>query len=342
MAIDWQSFVRWFQNVHNVILVTHMRPDGDGIGSQLALAEALRAMQKKVRVVIPTSFPARYRFLDPEQEVIVYTPHGEELKDADGIMVMDTGTWNQLGKFGDFMKTMQVPKLVLDHHLTQDDLGALRLVDATAEATGRLTYEAIRALQQPISPRMATCLFTALAMDTGWFRHSNTTDRSFQLAAELVKAGVQPEKLYRELFENNTLGRHKLTGRILDRTTVIANGLVAYTYILLSDYTQTGAVPPDSEDLVNWTLSLQGVTIGLLFIEQPAGGTKISFRSKAGLNVGRLAERFGGGGHAAAAGAIVQAPLNEVRDQVLTDVLRAMDPERQVETESDKARARVD
>ncbi len=328
MAIDWQLLPPWLQKVRNVILVTHMRPDGDGIGSQLALAEALRSKGIKVRVVIPTSFPARYRFLDPEQEITVFTPPGDELRDADGIIVMDTGTWNQLGKFADFMKSMDVPKLVIDHHLTQDDLNATRLVDITAEATGRLTFEAIQALGQAVTPRMAECLFTALAMDTGWFRHNNTSHRSFALAAQLVEAGARPEVLYRELFENNSLGRHKLTGLILERTTLAANGLIAHTFIQASDYAQTGAMPPDSEDMVNWTLSLQGVEIGLLFIEQPAGGTKVSFRSKKKLNVGRLAEQFGGGGHAAAAGAIVHAPLNEVREQVLLAVIRAMDPER--------------
>jgi phosphoesterase RecJ-like protein len=327
MALDWTVLVDVVAKAQRLLLVTHMRPDGDGIGSQIALALTLRDLGKEALIVIPSPMPQRYRFLDPAGEIIQYMPPGDALKGCDAIIIMDTGAWNQLGRFADFMKAHAVPKLVIDHHLTQDDLGAARLVDTTAEATGRLTYEAIRALGGRLTPAAAAALFTAIAMDTGWFRHSNTTARTFELAGILVEAGARPEELYRELFENNSLGRQKLMGRVLDRLTTTAQGLLAYSSIIMADYASTGALPPDSEDLVNLTLSVKGVEAGLLFMEQPAGGVKISFRSKNKLDVRRLAEQFGGGGHAAAAGAIVHGDLATVQAKVLAAVIQSMDPE---------------
>jgi phosphoesterase RecJ-like protein len=162
--------------------------------------------------------------------------------------------------------------VVIDHHKTQDDLNALRLVDTTAEATGRLAFEALTALGAEVTPVAANALFTALAMDTGWFRHSNATPATFTLAAQFVAAGARPEVLYDNLFECNTLGRLKLMGLALDRLRTDCDGKIAYTEVLRTDYAATGAVPSDTEDLVNYTRSLIGVEVGLFFMEQPRGG----------------------------------------------------------------------
>ena len=216
------------------------------------------------------------------------------------------------------------PKVVIDHHLTQDDLGALRLVDTSAEATGRLVFEAAAALGVPLSEFAANNLFIALAMDTGWFRHSNTTPATFALAAELVRHGASPPQLYEALFEQSSLARLRLTGLVLERLQVVENGRVAYTEIRRSDYEMTGALPQDSEDLVNYTRSLSGVEVGLLFMEQPRGGVKVSFRSRAPVDVARVAEQFGGGGHRLASGAILELPLEEARARVLQAVQVAL------------------
>jgi phosphoesterase RecJ-like protein len=213
---------------------------------------------------------------------------------------------------------------VIDHHPTQDDLGALRLVDTNAEATGRLVFEAVTALGGPLTPKAAHCLFVAVAMDTGWFRHSNTTPATFTLAAELVRAGAQPTTAYEWLFERSTLGRLKLTGLVLERLQTALNGKVAYAEIRRGDYELTGSSPQDSEDLVNYTRSLAGVEVGLFFMEQPRGGVKVSFRSQARVDVGKLAEEFGGGGHRLASGAILDGSLEDARTRVLASVAAAL------------------
>jgi phosphoesterase RecJ-like protein len=316
MPLDWTPFVKFAQQGRRFLLTTHVRPDADGLGSQLALAEALTQLGKECRLVIASAWPPRYNFLDSDRRIERFTPPGEAWRDADAAVVLDTGTWNQLGDFGPFLRSLDVPKVVIDHHISQDDLGALRLVDTTAEATGRLVHEAIRALGVPLSATMASRLFTALAMDTGWFRHANTTPATFTLAAELEAAGAAPTALYELLFEQNSLARLKLMGLVLDRLQVTKDGRIAYTVLMRDDYAATGAVPQDSEDLVNFTRSVAGVEVGLFFMEQPRGGVKVSFRSRS-LDVAHLAERFGGGGHRLAAGATLPQPLDEACAAVL-------------------------
>jgi bifunctional oligoribonuclease and PAP phosphatase NrnA len=162
-------------------------------------------------------------------------------------------------------------------------------------------------------------------MDTGWFRHNNTTPATFTLASELVRAGARPTEAYECLFEQNTLSRLRLTGLVLERLQLAHGGRVAHTEIRRDDYETTGASPQDSEDLVNYTRSLAGVEVGLFFMEQPRGGVKVSFRSRHRVDVSRLAEHFGGGGHRLASGAILNTTLDEARTCVLAAVGAALD-----------------
>ena len=325
MSLDWSPLVEFVHRYQTFLLMTHVRPDADGLGSQLALADALRAMGKTVRVVIASNLPPRYAFLDPDRRGIEeFRLPGDHFRNVDAVVVMDTGTWNQLGDFGPFMQSLTVPKVVIDHHRTQDDLGATRFVDITAEATGRMAYEIIRALGVPISPNAAHNLFMALALDTGWFRHPNTTAASFQLAEELVRLGANPPPLYEQLFECATLGRFKLVGAALQRMQLRTNGLVAYTEVYLTDYAAIDAVPGDTEDLINYPRSIEGVEVALIFIEQDDGGTKISFRSRSRVDVSKIAEKFNGGGHRLASGARDARDLATVREDVLKDVEAAL------------------
>ncbi len=317
MPLDWSPLVELVRRHQTFLLMTHVRPDADGMGSQLGLADALTRMGKTAHVVIASPLPPRYRFLDPDRTIIRnFEPPGTIHRNVDAILVLDTGTWNQLGEFGEFMKGMTVPKAVVDHHRTQDDLGGLAFVDTSAEATGRLAFEIIRALGAPLSPNAANHLFMALATDTGWFRHANTTAATFELAGELVKAGANPTPLYERLYEAAPLARLKLTGVALERLQTRANGRIAYTEVKLADYAATGAVPGDTEELINHPRSIEGVDLAMIFIEQTDGGTKVSFRSRS-ADVSKLAEQFQGGGHKLASGARLPDSLAIAREKVI-------------------------
>ncbi|HJZ56836.1 MAG TPA: bifunctional oligoribonuclease/PAP phosphatase NrnA [Gemmataceae bacterium] len=325
MPLDWSPLVEFLRRHERPLLMTHIRPDADGLGSQLALHDALTELGKKPRVAIASKLPPRYEFLDPERTLIedFRLATAANFADRDCVLILDTGTWNQLDGFGEWLKTNPIPRAVVDHHPTQNDLGGLKFVDTTAEATGRLAHEIIRALGLSPSPRAAAHLFMAVATDTGWFRHPNTTPATFALCGEFVAAGADPTGLYERLYESAPLGRLKLTGVALERLQVRAGGRVAYTEIYLKDYAATGSVPGDTEDLINFPRSVEGVEVALVFIEQPDGGTKVSFRSRS-LNVSRLAERFGGGGHKLASGARTNHPLPATRDEVLAAVTAAL------------------
>ncbi len=289
------------------------------------MGDLLKQLGKQARIVIGSRFPERYHFMDPDKRVERHTTASDAFAKADAIIVLDTGTWSQLGDCGTPLKQRAVPKFVIDHHLTQDDLDAIRHVDVKSEATGRLVYEAFEAFGETPSPPAATSMFVAVAMDTGWFRHSNMRADTFALAEKLMIAGAKPEWIYEQLYERNTLGRMRLNGRILERLRLVQDGKVAYTEVHISDYPETGSVPADTEDFVQQTRSIADVEVGLMFIEQMDGQVKVSFRSRDKVNVAELAKKLGGGGHARAAGATAAGPIAKARDTVLAAVAEALE-----------------
>jgi phosphoesterase RecJ-like protein len=216
-------------------------------------------------------------------------------------------------------------KIVLDHHVSSDDLAAEQFKDVTAEATGRLVVEAAEALGVALTPQIATPLFAAVATDTGWFRFPSATAGTYRVAARLIEAGARPAAIYNALYEQDTLGRMRLRGVILSRIQTELDGRLAHTHVLKEDFAATGSLPSDTEDAINLALAIGGTQFAVIFVEQQSGGFKISFRSRCGVDCSQLAEKYGGGGHKAAAGAFVKGPLAEVRPLVLDAVRAAME-----------------
>jgi phosphoesterase RecJ-like protein len=223
---------------------------------------------------------------------------------------------------GDVLRATKAKKLVIDHHVSEDDLDAEQFKNTAAEATGRLVVEAAEALGVSLTPEIAAPLFAAVATDTGWFRFASATAETYRLAAKLIDAGVVPDAVYRALYEQDSIGRVKLRGIILSRVASELEGRLAYTYVLKEDFAKAGALPSDTEDVINMTLAIAGTDFAVILVEQSAGGFKISFRSRCHVDCSQLAGRFGGGGHKAAAGAFVEGSFDEVIAKVL-DVVRA-------------------
>ncbi len=214
--------------------------------------------------------------------------------------------------------------MVLDHHVSGDDLGATEFKDVEAEATGRLVIDAADQLKVAVTPEIARAAFAAVATDTGWFRFSSTTSGTMRLIARLIDAGARPDQIYNDLYENDSLARLKLIGRTLSRAETELDGRLIHTHIGLEDFRQTGAVPSDSEDIINMTLGVHGTEAAVIFVEQQTGGFKISLRSRCQLDCAALAEVFGGGGHKKAAGLFVKEPLEAARRKVLAVVRAAL------------------
>jgi bifunctional oligoribonuclease and PAP phosphatase NrnA len=329
MTLDWTPLADLIETHDRFLVTTHVRPDGDALGSEVGMAGLLRQKGKDVRVVNASPTPPRYDFLDPDGtlfEQFNRSVRPEELADREVVVILDLSAWNQLGDMEGFVRNFRGPRVVIDHHVSQDDLGAVFLKDTLAEATGTLVLQAVRSLGATLTTEVAAGLLTAIAMDTGWFRHSNTQASTMRAAAELMDAGASADGIYRQLFERNTLGRLRLMGETLVNLRTDVGGRLAYAAVTLENLSRTGAIPPDTEDLVDFTVSLRGVEVGLLFIEQARGGVKVSFRTRTDVDCSRLAGQFGGGGHRAAAGATIMAPMPEVIERVLRAVRQALDP----------------
>jgi len=324
--IAWSRFAEIVHGHGRFLLTTHVRPDGDALGSELAMAAILQRVDKQVRIVNAQPTPPRLRFIDPEGkiEALGAGVAAEELSDFDVLMVLDTCAWSQLDAMGRVIRTTRANKVVLDHHVSGDDLGAEVFKDPEAEATGRLVVEAADALGVPLDPQIATWLFVAVATDTGWFRFSSTRGDTYRLGARLIDAGAAPPDLYRDLYEQESLGRIKLLGRIIARAETELDGRVIHSYVTQEDYQVTGSHPADTEDAINWTLAVGGTQAALVFAQQPGGAFKVSFRSRCELDCSEVAAEFGGGGHRAAAGARVEGPLAAVRARILDAVRKAM------------------
>jgi phosphoesterase RecJ-like protein len=319
MSIAWPSFVEIIQQHQRFLLTSHIRPDCDALGSELAMAGVLDTLGKDVLIVNGQATPPNLAFLDPGRRIqtIGQDVQPSELLDRQVLMILDTSAWAQLGAMSEVVKTTPAKKIVLDHHVSEDDLGAIAFKNTRAEATGRLVAEAAEKLGVPLSKPIADALFAALATDTGWYRFPSTTAGTYRLAAKLLEAGASPPKIYGELYEQETLGRCRLRGVILSRLETELDGRFVHTYVRRDDFAKTGSLAQDTEDAINLSLAIAGTVFAVILVEQPKEGVKVSFRSRCQLDCNQIATQFGGGGHKAAAGAWLDEPFETARAKVL-------------------------
>ncbi len=327
MIVDWTALSEFIAAHDRFLVTSHVRPDGDALGSELGVLGILKHFGKDVRIVNASLTPPRYDFLDPTGSLIEHLGtqiRPDDLGDREAAIIVDLSSWGQLGDMAPVIRDFPGPRLVIDHHVSQDDLGAIYLKDTNAESCGTLVLQAAKAVGAAITSPMATALLTAIAMDTGWFRHPSTNAGTLRAAADLMDAGAAIDSTYKLLFERNTLGRLKMMGETLASLQTDLDGRVAYAIVTRDDFDRTGAVPPDTEDLVDFTVSVRGVEVGILFIELKQGGIKLSMRARNGFDCSKLTGLYGGGGHRAAAGATLPDPMSEAVPMVLAAVRAAI------------------
>lgn len=327
MSIDWAPLKQIIETNQRFVLSSHVRPDADAIGSELGMAAVLEGLGKSVRIVNPSAIPSNLLFLDPTRRIrkIGQEMSAEEACDTDVHIVLDTSAWGQLVDVGAVLRQTHATKVVIDHHVSADDLGAIEFKDPRAEATGTLVYQFARSINAPIGAEAATALFCAIATDTGWFRFQSTRGETMRIVGDLIDFGAKPNLIYRELYEQHSLARMRLVGRVLSRIQSECNGKLAYVVVSRDDFRQTDAVPADTEELVNECLRVAGTESAFIAVEQPNQTIKFSFRSRTNVNVASVAERFGGGGHKQAAGAILPGPLADAVAQALAAMKSALE-----------------
>ncbi len=307
----------------SVVLTTHVHPDGDGIGSALALWHYLRAQGKEPRVVLHSPVPAPLRFLPGAEYIASYRAEEHEalIATADLVVVVDTSEERRLGAVGNALAQSSARRLVVDHHLVPQIRADVFVVDPKACATGELVWQLLSFMGGPYRRReIALALYTAIMTDTGSFAYSNMSAEVHRLVAELVELGVDIPAVHEHVFHSWSLQRMRLLGEALATMELYHGGQICLMVIPREAFIRTGAAEEDIEGFAQYTLSVQGVRIGLLVVELPVeGGIKVSFRSRAGVSVHELAAEFGGGGHEHAAGARLQGvELRELCHRLVT------------------------
>ena len=314
-----ERLAREFRAGRSVVLSTHINADGDGCGSEAALARMLTALGMTVRIVNPTPWPETYEFL-LDADVVDATSEGPSaLRKADLLIVLDISDVKRLGSLSDTVRSLRIPKLVIDHHIPSDEPpGTEILSDTAACATGELIYDVATTLGLEITPRIATALYVAILTDTGGFRFANTTARCLAVASQLLAAGVEPEEMYRRLYASHPIGRlHLLRDALATLEVDPAYGL-SWISVAAGAAEEYGLKSEDLEGLAEHPRSVGGTRMAIFFRDLGHGKIKVSFRSTGDVNVNEFARKFAGGGHARAAGALIPGSIEEVRHSVVT------------------------
>jgi phosphoesterase RecJ-like protein len=296
-------------------LCTHVDPDGDGIGAELCLLPYLRGRGIQTRVINTEPLPVRYRFLDPEGAVEVFNEadHAAFLRQADLIFVLDNSSVERLGPLMPSVRASRATTICIDHHNVVEPFWKVNIVDQEACATGELVFQIVKALGGRSDARAAEAAYVSMVTDTGYFRFSKTSPRCHEAAAEMLAAGVHPPRVYEEVYERDSPALVRLAGMALAGLRIEADGRLAWITLARDQIEACGAAGEDTSDIINELLRIDGVRLAVLLKELKPGRTKLSYRSKGGLDVNRIAAGFGGGGHTNAAGAVL--------DRVLADAI---------------------
>ena len=296
-----------------VVVTSHMRPDGDAIGSSLALAWALREIGTDARVVHRDRPPTQLAEFPGISEI--------EIGDAipagtDAVVVLECGDLGRTGLSG----IDGLPVINIDHHPGNAGYGEAQWFDGTASACGEMIFEIIAELGVPLTADMATQLFVAVVTDTGSFRYPGVSPRTFSICARLLEAGADPVSVARKLFDSHSLGRLRLQAAVLQTLEVDASGRLAMLTLTDAALAASGGVPDETDGLINLPLGVKAIQAAVFFKEAEDGHWRVSLRSKGEIDVGRVARSFGGGGHKNASGCTLEGPLERVRARIFERV----------------------
>jgi len=311
------------------VLTTHVNPDGDALGSELALASWLRGHDKDVAIINCSTTPFVYRFLDPEQSIRMFDERrdAETLLSADVIAVVDTNHPNRTDGMETLIMRSPATKICVDHHLDPGNFAEHYFIDPDATSTGEILYRLLDCdAGNGLTPEIARALYCAIMTDTGSFRYPRVDAEVHRMVARLIEAGADPVETYRNVYDRWSNGRVRLLGEALGSLQVTGNGSIASIAITKDMLRRTGTSEEDTDNFTTYPMSIDGVRIGLLFVEIPEG-TKISFRSRGEIPINRLAQEFGGNGHKNAAGARIPGKaLADLRDAVLQAAEKYLTP----------------
>ena len=311
---------------NSFIITTHHNPDGDALGSEIAMAEYLKSLGKNVHIINNSETPANYQFLDEDHEIIVYEKrkHQQLIDDVDGYLILDISDWGRLRELGEIIKDSSVPKICIDHHHVDYKFSDIDIIYEQASSTGELLFEFLQAVNFQFDQRTATALYTCILTDTGSFRFSNTTSKTHEVASVLLKAGIKTKEIYSLIYEQNSRSKMALMGEALYNFKYECDGKLAWFVLTKEMFKKHQASNWDTEGFPELPRTIEGVEVSLMFTELNSQKVKISLRSKGKIVINTIAQKFGGGGHSFAAGSVIEKSLEEVVPLILDEVKKVI------------------
>ena len=299
-----------------IFLSTHINPDGDAIGSLIALGLGLQQYGKHIYLYNESPIPAVYRFLPGVQLVQQVLP---ESSAWDTAVVLDCGTLDRIGAAVDFVRGL--PQVInIDHHVTNTNFGQYRLVDSTACSSAEIVYRLLKRMAVTIDAAIATSIYTGILTDTGSFRFANTNSAAYTICSEMVQAGVDPYTVAQHVYGTYSLGRIKLLNMALDSIEISANGKLSLMTLTQDMFRETDTNPEDVDGMINYAKRIEDVKVAALIMENENGAVQkryhVSLRSDGTVDVAEIAASFGGGGHFSAAGFGVESSLKALKKTI--------------------------
>jgi phosphoesterase RecJ-like protein len=309
---------------HVVLVVSHVDPDGDAVGTQLAFGAYLRSLGKEVLLARDSEIPDKYRFL-PGIDAIIPVSEIDADASIDTMLVLECPSQERLGSANAFLERAATV-INIDHHPDNVLPAAVSWVDTTASSVGEMTFEYLRSVEYQIDPDIATHLYTAILTDTGRFRFESTTARTLAVTGELVRAGANPRSISDQVYYNQDPALMRLTGLVVSNIEYHADGQICLLLLTREILKECGVKPADTEGLVDYSLYARGVKIGALMRDIDDQTTKISLRSRNGCDVSKVASSLGGGGHPNAAGCRIKLPLDAAKPELVKMLQEACGP----------------
>ena len=326
----WDKLKKVIDENGTFTITTHVNADGDAIGSELAVYNYLAERGKKVRILNNDPMPSAFHFLVESTDLFEEFEDGDAgqrdwILNSDVIFIMDISNSDRLSRMKPVITESKSFKVCIDHHEGNNFFADLNIISVTACATAEIVYDAFIYLGGTIDRQTATALYIAILTDTGSFSHSNTVDRAHLIAADLIKLGIEPDEIYRNVYENGTWERMELFTMTLSSLKKECNGKIAWMKITEEMVAKSGAKREELEGFVDFPMSVSMVELSILFLEVRGKGTKISLRSKNNIDVYAFAHRFRGGGHKHAAGIrLVDFEIDESIDLILEEAKKLL------------------
>ena len=316
MTLD--EILKQIQKVEKIVILTHESPDGDAVGSSLAMKLILEKLEKKADVIIP-EYSRLFNFLPSAEEIMI----DSEIKNYDLAISVDCATLKRMAKKEYFENAKST--IVIDHHGSNTMYGDLNYVNPASPACCEVIAGMVKSYEIDITKDIGTCLMTGIITDTGGFRHVGITPETFEFTADLIRLGVDVPDIYKRTLNTKTRANFELTKKVMDRMEILEDGKVTFTYMNKQDEEEVGAEPGDHEGLVEIGRDIEGVEVSM-FIRQKENedAYKISMRSGNKVNVSDICFLFGGGGHPRAAGALIQGNVEQVKEKLMKEVRKAL------------------